>query len=91
MSKKKYVVSVPIAGTVVVEVETDAEPNVSNGVFDSTPFEDACMDAVYSSDDPLGDAIEWDWEALHRIASGNVLLAPSNGIEILEELEGETE
>lgn len=63
MATKRYGVTLPITGTVYVEVEADSE--------------EAAIEAALNSDDLTGDAIE-SWEATDRIVKGNVFYGVQN-------------
>ena len=61
-----YYVTIPIAGSVTVLVEAKDEDEAVEKAWDKIGDDDADV----------------EWEALRKIASGNVLHAPCNSIEV---------
>jgi hypothetical protein len=70
---KKYSVTIPIAGSVIIEVEVD------DGADDDAIYEAAT--AAYNDDESAG---EIEWEFVQHITEGNVLNAPVNDWEYEE-------
>ena len=69
---KKYYVTIPIAGFVTIEVDTEATSDRD------------IIDAAYEEYDKDVDAQYIEWELCEKIVQGNVLHAPLNEVEIEE-------
>lgn len=68
---KTYIVSIPIAGQIHVEVEGDSE--------------EGAIKSAWNKIDEMGpDAGEVEWEFFETLTTGNVLHAPRNKIEATE-------
>lgn len=66
----KYLVTIPIAGAVYVEVEAENKEQAEEVAFEDTDFSDPNL--------------ELEWEVFSKIAEGNVLHVPFNEVEVSE-------
>lgn len=65
----KFIVSIPIAGSATFEVEAS----------DAKTAKEAAWEAVNGHCEPK---VEWEWEYLESVSSGNVCHAPLNEISV---------